>query len=152
MVRGAHVPQRQVTLRRKDEGQQPYLESHIAVDEAHSDEDGNHRHRDGADQLKGKRGQESHTKGFHGAFRVAGPDVLQCPRLGAGTAEPDECGEATGQLEQVVREPVQGRSCLGGPVLCVPADEHHEHRNQRNGHHDDDGAHPVSEQDARTHQ
>ena len=52
----------------------------------------------------------------------------------------------------MVGEPVQGRRRRLDLVLCVQADQDHEHGDQWHGHDDDDGAEPVGGEDARTDQ
>ena len=147
VVRGPDVPERQIHLRGQGQHQQAGVEVQLAVDQTDPDEHGHHRHGEGADQLQGEAGHERGPQGGHRGGAVALGDLGQRLTLGPGTAQPHQDRQPACQLQQVVGEPVQSVGGLLHPVLGVPADQHHEQRDQRDRQHQDQRRDPVVRQD-----
>ena len=147
VVGGADVPERQIHLRGQSQHQQAGVEVQLAVDQADPDEHGHHRHGEGADQLQGEAGHECGPQGGHRGGAVALGDLGQRLTLGPGTAQTHQDRQPPSQLQQVVGEPVEAVGGLFHPVLGVPADQHHEQRDQRDRQHQDQCRDPVVRQD-----
>ena len=147
MERGADVAQRGVDLRREDEREQRRLEGYVAIEQSQAEEDGDDGHRERRDELQRQRRQKGDAQGRERALAVLPLDPVERARLILHPAEPDEHWEAARELGEVIGE-ARERGCrLIGALLRVLADEDHEHRDERHGEHDDQGAHPVGAED-----
>ena len=132
MVGGAQLAQRQVAVRREDQGQQAGFEGHVAVHQADADEHGHHGHGNRGDEFQRQGGQERGAQRPHGPGAVFLGDLLKGLALRGGTAQAHQDGQALGQLQHVGGQPGQGFLGLADVVLGVPADQHHKQRDQRN--------------------
>ncbi|MCB5280537.1 hypothetical protein BJQ89_00259 [Arthrobacter sp. ES1] len=152
MVGSAQFPQRQVTVRGEDQGQQPGFQCHVTVHQPDADKDRDDGHRDGGDELQRERGQEGGPQRPHGPPSILLREVLKGLALGSGAAEPNEHGQALGEFQHVAGEPRQRRPGFPDALIGVPADQDHKHRHQRDGQHNHNGTDPVGEQNAGSQQ
>ena len=143
MVGGTHITQRLVAFGSQQQHKNCGVQAQGAVDQAHTNQHSNQRHRNGGDELQGERRHESATQGLHGAFAVTLAEGVHGAGLCTFTAQTDNDGQAAHELQNMVGEAVQFSLRFCGFVAGVLTDQDHEHRNKRQGTCQDHGAHPV---------
>ena len=143
MVGGTHITQRLVAFGSQQQHENCGVQAQGAVDQAHTNQHSNQRHRNGGDELQRERRHECATQGLHGAFTVALTEGVHGAGLRAFTAQTDNDGQAAYQLQNMVGESVQFSLSFCGFVAGVLTNQDHEHRNKRQGAGKHHGAHPV---------
>ena len=143
MVGGTHITQRLVAFGSQQQHENCGVQAQGAVDQAHTNQHSNQRHRNGGDELQGERRHEGATQSLHGAFTVTLAESVHGAGLCAFTAQTDNDRQAAHQLQNMVGEAVQFSLSFCGFVAGVLTNQDHEHRNKRQGTRQDHGAHPV---------
>ena len=143
MVGGTHITQRLVAFGSQQQHENCGVQAQGSVDQAHTNQHSNQRHRNGGDELQRKRRHEGATQGLHGAFTVTLAEGVHGAGLCTFTAQTDNDGQAAHQLQNMVGEAVQFSLSFCGFVAGVLTNQDHEHRNKRQGAGKHHGAHPV---------
>ena len=143
VVGGTHITQRLVAFGSQQQHKNCGVQAQGTVDQAHTNQHSNQRHRNGGDELQGKRRHEGATQSLHGAFTVTLTESVHGAGLCTFTAQTDNDGQAAHQLQNMVGEAVQFSLSFCGLVAGVLTNQNHEHRNKRQGARQHHGAHPV---------
>ena len=143
MVGGTHITQRLVAFGSQQQHENCGVQAQGAVDQAHTNQHSNQRHRNSGDELQSERRHESATQSLHGAFTVTLAEGVHGAGLCTFTAQTDNDGQAAHQLQNMVGEAVQFSLSFCGFVAGVLTNQDHEHRNKRQGACKHHGAHPV---------
>ena len=143
VVGGTHITQRLVAFGSQQQHKNCGVQAQGAVDQAHTNQHSNQRHRNGGDELQRKRRHEGATQSLHGAFTVTLAEGVHGASLCTFTAQTDNDGQAAYQLQNMVGEAVQFSLSFCGLVAGVLTNQNHEHRNKRQGARQHHGAHPV---------
>ena len=133
VVGGTHITQRLVAFGSQQQHENCGVQAQGAVDQAHTNQHSNQRHRNGGDELQRKRRHECATQGLHGAFTVTLAEGVHGAGLCTFTAQTDNDGQAAHELQNMVGEAVQFSLSFCGFVAGVLTDQDHEHRNERQG-------------------
>ncbi|CAB4907545.1 unannotated protein [freshwater metagenome] len=146
VVGRAQRPQRGEGLRGEQQRGQPDGQPEVTIDQPQA-----HGHRDqgdrqGGDQLEHQGGQEGQPQRGRRRPTVVLPQAGQRGGLLGRPAQAGEHGQSADQLGHVPGDPVQRPGGRRGLVGGVPADQHHEHRHQRQGQRDQHGRQPVGAQ------
>ncbi|SIM37295.1 Uncharacterised protein [Mycobacteroides abscessus subsp. abscessus] len=145
VVGGADVAQGLEAFGGQQQHQQPGVQPQAPVDQAHPDGHGHHRHGQRGDQLQGQGGEEGRAQGGHGGAPVTLPQLGQSAPLRPIPVQPHQHGQAPGQLRQVRGQPQQPGLGGAGVPLGGLADQHHEHRHQRQGQHQHERADRIDQ-------
>ena len=143
MVGGTHITQRLVAFGSQQQHKNCGVQAQGAVDQAHTNQHSNQRHRNSGDELQRQRRHEGATQGLHGAFAVTLAECVHGAGLCTLTAQTDNDGQAAYQLQNMVGEAVQFSLSFCGFVAGVLTNQDHEHRNERQGARQHHCAHPV---------
>ena len=143
VVGGTHITQRLVAFGSQQQHENCGVQAQGAVDQAHTNQHSDQRHRNGGDELQRKRRHEGATQSLHGAFTVTLAEGVHGAGLCTFTAQTDNDGQAAHQLQNMVGEAVQLSLSFCGFVAGVLTNQDHEHRNKRQGACKHHGAHPV---------
>ena len=143
VVGGTHITQRLVAFGSQQQHENCGVQAQGAVDQAHTNQHSNQRHRNSGDELQSERRHESATQSLHGAFTVTLAEGVHGAGLCTFTAQTDNDGQAAHQLQNMVGEAVQLSLSFCGFVAGVLTNQDHEHRNKRQGACQHHGAHPV---------
>ena len=137
------LAQRQVGLRSEDQDEQGGVQVELAVEQPQPHLDGHQGHRDRREQLQDERREERDAQRAHRGAAVLVGHAADQFGLGLRPAEDRERRQALDHVEEMAAEPLQQPPLAGRPVLGVPADQGHEHRDQRHGAGDDQRGDPV---------
>ncbi len=137
------LTQRQISLRRQDQDDQPGVQIELPVDQPHADGHGHQRHRERRQQFQGEGGEEGDAQGPHRRLPVVVGDLADRLGLRLGPAEDLQRRQPGHHVQEVSGQPGQQPPLAVHPGLGGHADQHHEERNQRQGDHDDGRRHPV---------
>jgi hypothetical protein len=140
--------QRQVALGRQQQDDERRAEVEAATCESQADLDGDQCHRQGGDQLQCQRRQECDPQCAHRRGPVLLGHVVDRPRLCLGTTEQAQGGHSLEHVEEVAAETLEDGPLAFGAALRHPADQHHEHGDQRHGQCDQHRRQQVGEEDA----
>ena len=147
VVVDADLTDGQVRLRRQDQHEQRRGQVEITEDDAETDGDRDHGDAQAGEQLQHHRRQERDPQRRHGLADVRLFGALQSAGLCLGAPEDLQGGEAGDQIGEVIGQPRLDRPALLGAGFGRPADQGHEHRDQRHGHRDDHRRPEVRGQD-----
>ena len=122
VVGGTHITQRLVAFGSQQQHENCGVQAQGAVDQAHTNQHSNQRHRNGGDELQRERRHEGAAQGLHGAFTVALAESVHGAGLCTFAAQTDNDGQAAHELQNMVGEAVQFSLRFCGFVAGVLTD------------------------------